>query len=118
MVRPYDEYDFYGAELYADPYPFYQKLRAKYPVHLDSYFGCWVVTTYEDVVTAFANRELSSERAARGALLRQEGWEELQPLFAHIANLMFYADAPKHTQIRTLINKSFSTRMIENWRDR
>jgi cytochrome P450 len=113
-----DKYNFHGAELYADPYPFYHRLRAKYPIHLDSYFGCWLVTTYEDVVTAFANRALSSERAEGGAILRQEGWKELQPLFTHIANLMFYADPPKHTQIRALINKAFSARMIETWRDR
>jgi pimeloyl-[acyl-carrier protein] synthase len=113
-----DEYNFHGAELYADPYPFYHKLRARYPVHLDSHFGCWVVTAYEDVVAAFANRDLSSERAEAGAILRQEGWKELQPLFAHIANLMFYNDIPKHTQIRALINKAFSARMIETWRDR
>src|ERR1700681_2271107 len=88
MIRRHndDEYNFHGAELYANPYPFYHRLRAKYPVHLDSYFGCWVVTTYEDVITAFANRDLSSERAEGGAILRQEGWKELQPLFAHIAN--------------------------------
>jgi cytochrome P450 len=119
IYRPNDDdYNFHGAELYANPYPFYHKLRTQYPVHLDSYFGCWVVTTYEEVVAAFANRDLSSERTAEGALLRQEGWKELHPLFAHITNLMFYADAPKHTQIRSLINRAFSAHMIETWRER
>lgn len=120
MVRRYDdeEYHFHAAELYVNPYPFYQKLRDKYPVHLDKYFGCWVITTYKDVVTAFANRDLSSERALGGAMLQQEGWKDLQPLFIHIANLMFFTDPPRHTHIRALINRAFSARMAETWRNR
>lgn len=117
VYRDDNEYNFQAAKLYANPYPFYHKLRAKYPVHLDSYFGCWVVTTYEDVMVALANRDLSSERAMGGALLRQEGWKDLQPLFAQIANLMFYTDPPRHTQLRGPINKVFSARMAETWRE-
>jgi cytochrome P450 len=52
----------------------------------------------------------------RGAALHEKDWQALEPLFAHISNLMFYADPPKHTKIRSLISKAFSARMVEKWR--
>lgn len=110
------EYDLQGPDLLANPYPLYHKLRARYPVHLDTHLGCWVVTAYVDVAAGLANRSLSSERVMRGAALQEKEWQELNPLFAHIANLMFYADPPKHTRIRSLVNKALSARMVEKWR--
>lgn len=112
---PYD-YDLQDSALFANPYPFYQKLRSRHPVHLDSHLGCWVVTSYADAVAGLANRDLSSERAMQGTVLQEKAWQELSPLFAHISQLMFYSDPPKHTRIRGLINKAFSARMIEKWR--
>jgi pimeloyl-[acyl-carrier protein] synthase len=111
-----DEYDLHGAGIFADPYVLYHQLRSKYPVHLDSHLGCWVVTSYSDVSLALANRNLSSERAIGNAALRDEEWNKLNPLFADISNLMFFMDPPRHTQLRSLINKAFSARMIEKWR--
>jgi pimeloyl-[acyl-carrier protein] synthase len=112
------QYDLYGPDVFTDPYPLYHRIRAKYPVHLDSHLGCWVVTSYAEVASALANRCLSSERARRGAALREKAWDNLTPLFKDIANLMFFADPPRHTQIRSLINKAFSGRMVEKWRPR
>jgi cytochrome P450 len=53
----------------------------------------------------------------RGAALQEKEWRELNPLFAHIANLMFYSDPPKHTRIRSLVNRALSARMVEKWRN-
>jgi cytochrome P450 len=111
------EYDLYGPDIFADPYPLYHKLRSHYPVHLDSHLGCWVVTSYADVTAALANRALSSERMMQGAILQEPAWAELRPLFSSISNLMFYADPPKHTHMRSLINKVMSARMVEKWRE-
>lgn len=110
------EYDLHGPHIFSDPYPLYHKICAKYPVHLDSHLGCWVVTSYTDIAASLANRDLSSERAVQGSILQGNDWSSLSPLFSHISNLMFYNDPPKHTRIRSLINKALSTRMAEKWR--
>ncbi len=112
------EYDLQGPDIFTDPYPLYHRLRSKYPIHLDSHLGCWVVTSYSDVALALANGNLSSERARRGVALREKGWMEVSPLFKHISNLMFFTDPPKHTQIRSLMSKAFSVHMIDKWRPR
>lgn len=111
------EYDLHGPHIFANPYPLYHKIRSRYPVHLDSHLGCWVVTSYALVASALADRNLSSERVVQGSIMQEEQWIALSPLFEHISNLMFYSDPPKHTRIRSLINKAFSARMIERWRE-
>lgn len=110
------EYDLYGPDLFANPYPLYQKLRSTHPVHLDGHMGCWVVTQYADVVKALANRDFSSERTMHGVAVRDPQWQELQPLFERISLLMFYSDPPRHTKIRSLMSKALSARMVEQWR--
>src|SRR2546430_3229204 len=102
------EYDLRGSDIFANPYPLYHELRSKYPVHLDSHMGCWVVTSYAGVSSGLADRALSSVRAVQGAILDKSAWTELRPLFSHISDLMFFADPPKHTHVRSLINKVFS----------
>ncbi|GHO57930.1 cytochrome P-450 like protein [Ktedonobacter robiniae] len=53
----------------------------------------------------------------QGAILQEPPWSELRPLFSSISNLMFYADPPKHSHMRSLINKAMSARMVERWRE-
>jgi len=111
------DYDLSGPDIFADPYPLYRRLRSDHPVHLDSHLGCWVVTSYEAVSAGLAHRALSSERVMRGTILQDPAWAELLPLFSSISNLMFYADPPRHTHIRSLINRALSARMVETWRE-
>lgn len=111
------EYDLQGPDIFANPYPLYHKIRSNYPVHLDSHLGCWVVTSYQGVNAALANRSLSSNRAMQSTTMVTEDWAELRPLFATISNLMFYTDPPKHSQIRSLVNNALSARMVKTWQE-
>ncbi|TMC23979.1 MAG: cytochrome P450 [Chloroflexi bacterium] len=109
-------YNLQGDALYANPYPLYQRLRSDHPVHLDTSLGCWVVTAYRDVALALSNRSLSSERFMSATAFKDESWQKLAPLLVYVSNLMFFADPPKHTRLRSLVSKIFSAHMIETWR--
>src|SRR5438876_11955485 len=50
-------------EFVADPYPTYHRLRTDDPVH-HSALGFWVLTRYEDVVTAMRDPRLAKEAIA------------------------------------------------------
>lgn len=113
-----DVYDWFDPRIFANPYPLYHRLRSRHPVYLDEDLSCWVVTSYEYVISALANRSLSSERTKQGALLRQPAWAGLAPLFTDISRLMFYADPPRHTRLRSLVQMAFTPRMIQKWRPR
>ena len=101
----------------ANPYPLYAQLRKDSPVYLDPYLGCWVITRYADVLSAFANPHLSSERIKRERLRAGE-WGKLSPLFRLIATQMLFVEPPDHTRLRSLFNKAFTPRAIEAMRPR
>jgi cytochrome P450 len=106
------------AEMRADPHPLYHQLRAQSPVfpltpHL------WVLTGYEDCRALLRDPRLSVEarraadydevlaQTARGPLL-QELTEKS----------MLFRDPPDHTRLRRLVQRAFTPRVIDAWRER
>lgn len=105
------KYNLLSTEAMANPYPVYRQLREEDPVHLDSSLGCWLLTRYDHVVTAFANPHLSSERLNPDRLRGKE-WESLRPLFESASKQMLFLDPPDHARLRMLLNKAFTPRVI------
>jgi cytochrome P450 len=95
-----------------DPYPLYARLRHEYPVFYAENYGFWVVTRYDDVVTASkSHRAFSSINAltsvepppeVRAALA--EGYPEMPIITA--------CDPPLHDKIRGLVNKTFTPKRV------
>lgn len=96
----------------ADPYPVYDRLRQKDPVHrMDG--GRWLLTRYEDCTAVLRNPVMSS--ALRDGDV--EG-EEPSLLQAYLSKLMLFNDAPDHTRLRGLVSRSFTPRVVEQLRPR
>ena len=54
--------DLLSPELTEDPFPYYAELRASDPVHWAPASKAWLLTRYDDVVAAFGDPRLSSDR--------------------------------------------------------
>src|SRR5262245_31716996 len=96
-------------EFLADPYPMYHRLRTEDPVH-HSPLGFWVLTRYEDVVSAlrdprFAKEAIAAYVAARFGMPTPGGGLS-----------MLDRDPPDHTRLRGLVNKAFTPRVVEGLR--
>ena len=99
-------------EFVRDPYPTYHRLRAEDPVH-HSPLGFWVLTRYEDVVTALRDSRLAKEAITAFVAAR------LGRTPAPVAALsMLDRDPPDHTRLRSLVNKAFTPRVVETLRPR
>ncbi|CAG0952291.1 partial Putative cytochrome P450 YjiB, partial [Anaerolineae bacterium] len=86
-----------------DPYPQYQWMRDHDPAHYSQVEDVWVLTRYQDVVSAFKDWETwSSQR--RGNLLND--------LPERIGKTLGTTDPPKHTFARRLVNKAFTPRTV------
>jgi cytochrome P450 len=97
-----------------DPYPVYQRLRNEDPVHWHEPFGSWVVTRYDDVVAAFVDPRLSSERA--GPMAALAGSPDLAPFFSYLACRMDFRDPPEHGRLRRLAQAPFAPHVVETLR--
>ncbi|GAB2826670.1 cytochrome P450 [Actinocorallia aurea] len=102
-----------GTESVADPYPEYEKLRERAPVHrvvLRDGLACWAVTRYEEVRAALTDPRLSREpgralaawhEADRGRPLEDE---------SDLGEHLLTTEAPVHTRLRRLVSDAFSVR--------
>ena len=85
-------------ELRANPYPIYEELRRKDPVHRMRLQKAWVITQFEDVDTVLRdNRRFSNADRDFGYIL-------------YIS--MLDLDPPDHTRIRGLVSRGFTPRSV------
>ena len=94
-------------EFYLNPYPTYRALRENQPVKLMPN-GCYFLTRYDDLVTAYKNTKVFSSDKRR----------EFSPkygnslLYEHHTTSLVFNDPPAHTRVRRLIMGALSPRAI------
>lgn len=106
---------------YQNPYPLYARLRTEAPVVWSERMGAWLLTRYADVIATLRDAEhFSSRGRLLAALDRLTPTEraQLQPFENHFTGGLINSDPPDHTRMRTLINKAFSPRMVDQMRSR
>lgn len=94
-------FDLTSSRLLANPYPTYQKLRVKDPVHRMRLVDGWVLTRYEDVQAMLLDHQRFSNWGA-GAGERQYTKDRS----------MLDLDPPDHTRLRSLVSKAFTPRSV------
>jgi len=103
------------SEFKADPFPFYARLRAEAPVyqtHLPDGRTAWLITRYADVLAV-----LKDDRFGKNKInARKPPW--LPGIFRPLMRNMLDQDPPDHTRLRGLVQKVFTTRLVEDLRER
>lgn len=109
-------------EVIADPYTVYRRYREEDPVHWGissnpRLSGAWYLFHYQDVMEV-----LSSPKFGREAhKVRDDGEGAPVPkayrgFSSMVSNWMVFRDPPTHTRLKTIVNKVFSPKMVENIR--
>lgn len=101
----------FEAEMHANPYPIYATLRETDPVHWSDRFNAWIVTRYDEVAAGLNDLRLASDRTA--FLKKLANKPQLDRLFAFMMDRMVLTDPPKHTRLRSLVNRAFTPHVIE-----
>jgi cytochrome P450 len=111
------EADFLAPEAIRNPYPLLHRLMDEAPAHFNPGLRAWVLTRYDDVVDAFRDHRLSSDRispfAAHQTRLPAALAEELSRC---VGLWMVFNDAPDHTRLRALAQRAFGPGAIRAMR--
>jgi cytochrome P450 len=110
-----------SAEFKADPFPFFERLRASDPVYrttLPDKTVVWLLSRYDDVTALLRDERFTKNR--RSALtkeqLRKLPWTP--PMFRPLERNMLDLDPPDHTRLRSLVHKAFTPSLVEQMRSR
>ncbi|TXR67700.1 cytochrome P450 [Bacillus sp. AR18-7] len=97
-----------GKKALEDPYkPFawYKEMREKEPIYFNHQADMWNVFLYEDVKTVLEDKEYFSNNMPE---------KKKSPFSQSILGM----DPPKHTQIRSIVNRSFTPKALREWEPR
>ena len=105
-------------EIRANPYPFYELLRAQDPIHWDEEMGFWVLTRYADIDALYTDQRFSRAQGLMRGFERLSKAEQqiAGPVYHSFSKTVFYADPPYHTHLRGLMNNAFTPRRVEQLR--
>jgi cytochrome P450 family 150 subfamily A5 len=127
-VTDFDAVDFFrGKELIEDPYPYYEHLRSKCPVHREPHHGVVMITGYEEALSVFRDPErFSSCTSVTGPFpgfpVPLEGDDISDLIEQHRDELPFSDqlptfDPPKHTMHRGLLMRLLTPRRLKENED-
>ncbi len=107
-----------AADVRANPYPQFTRLREDDPVHWSPALKSWVLTRYDDVARALASAdEMSPDRLTPFyASLPEPGRSTLSEAMRYLSLWIVFRDPPGHTRVRTLVAKAFLPGSITGWR--
>ena len=114
--------DMFTADVIADPYGYYGRLREEDPIHWNELYDLWVITRHDDVVWMTRHHELFSNavfrndpRPAYPAILESD-----QDLYEYVRNYQadqfIQHDRPEHLEMRKVVHSYFTPRSMEAWR--
>ena len=95
--------------VYTDPYPTYERLRDKDPVHWSPLLDSWVFSRYKHVYSILRDhKRFSNDTRKRGNPSHIDESFDLnnQPS-------MLFRDPPDHTRLRALVSRAFTPAVIE-----
>ncbi len=121
MAAPLAEFhlDLNDPAFVSDPYPQLAELRERRPVFFDPVWNKVFFTRYDDIAQLLRERRLG--RAILHVLSRDElGWPPPNPLTRDFdrfqSDHMLDNEPPKHTRLRRLMNKAFTSARVEGLR--
>ena len=111
--------DLLTPEAVADPDGAAAVLRAHDPVHWSPTHRAWLVTRFDDVVAAFKNPALSSDRVRPLMSARDKpSGDASQKMLGLISEWMVVTDPPAHTRLRRLAGAAFKQQQIAAMEER
>ncbi len=103
-------------QFYANPYPYYDRIREAVPVFKWEQYGHWCFARHEDVNNLLRDRRFGRQIlhvASREELGLAEPAAHLKAFTDHEQHSLLELEPPVHTRLRGLINRAFLSRQID-----
>ena len=121
MAAPIQD-DMFTADVIADPYAYYGRLREEDPVHWNEKYELWVVTRHDDLVWLTRHHEMFSSAVFKND--RRPAYPAIDELdlglYEYVKNYQgsqfIQHDRPDHLEMRRVMHGYFTPKSMEAWR--
>jgi cytochrome P450 len=97
-------FDLYSTQIDADPFPYYQRLREEFPCYWNDRNGIWILSRYEDVLSAAQDWRTFSSSSGN----------MIDELPGRAGATLGTTDPPRHDRLRNLARVAFTKRSLEH----
>jgi cytochrome P450 len=97
-------------ELRDDPYPLWRRLRDEAPVYYNDRYDFWALSRFADIEAA--HKDYATFSSNHGTTLETMSAEPVD------TGMIIWLDPPKHTILRKLVSRAFTTRRVSMLEDR
>jgi cytochrome P450 len=112
----------FTADVIADPYSYYGRLREQDPVHWNEAYALWVITRHDDLVWLTRHHELFSSMVFKTD--RRPAYPPIDEsdlgLYEYVKNYQgdqfIQHDRPDHLEMRRVMHGYFTPKSMEAWR--
>jgi cytochrome P450 len=114
--------DMFTADVIADPYGYYGRLRDEDPVHWNEKYALWVITRHDDVVWMTRHHELFSSAVFRNdprppyPAIDESDLGLYEYVRNYQADQFIQHDRPEHLEMRKVVHGYFTPKSMEAWR--
>ena len=109
-------FDPLSPEFIRDPYPHYERLRTRDPMHVTAH-GNFLASRHAEVSLVLRDKRFGKDFVDRTT--RRYGAKIMdEPIFRSMSHWMLQQDPPDHTRLRGLVVKAFTARRVEDMRPR
>ncbi|HXA32728.1 MAG TPA: cytochrome P450 [Acidimicrobiales bacterium] len=103
-------WDPFSPELRDDPYPLWKRMRDEEPVYHNDKYDFWVLSRFHDI--EHAHKDVETYSSSHGTTLDLMSEEPMD------TGMFINLDPPKHTVLRRLVSRAFTTRRMSMLEER
>jgi cytochrome P450 len=103
-------WDPFSPELRDDPYPLWKRMRDEAPVYHNDKYDFWVLSRFHDIEQA--HKDVETYSSSHGTTLDLMSEEPMD------TGMFINLDPPKHTVLRRLVSRAFTTRRMSMLEER
>lgn len=113
ILEPVVKYDLLSPSFFAAPDTTLHRMRAEEPVYWHPLLESWILTRYDDIQRVIRSVSFSVDRGgqiAKGGSYRVQ--DKLDWCNHFFAQRMVFSDPPRHTRLRAVATKVFTSQMV------
>src|SRR6185436_18941002 len=95
-------FDPFDHTTYDNPYPIYKELRDQAPAYFNEKFGFWVLSRYQDCLTALRDFKTYCHRYGI----------TLEPVASNVLPSLLRMDPPDHTRLRRVVSRVLTPQKV------